>query len=316
MVSTPGLVGILTGPTAAGKTALALELARPGIEIVNADSLLFYRGMDIGTAKPTVDERARVPHHLIDFREPQSAVTAGDFARIAREKIGQIEGRGGRALVVGGSGFYLKALLYGMWDAPGTDAGVRARLETRANAELYARLEARDAEAALRIGANDRYRLIRSLEMIELGGKSPSELAAVPRAIDPRFQLWVIDREPAELNARIEARTEAMLAAGFVDEGRALLARYPTDRPRALQAVGYAQLVDHLENRAPEGRKLRPGLAGLRDEIALATRQLVKRQRTWFRGEAASRWFELERDREKLREEWAVLSGTPGGCPG
>jgi tRNA dimethylallyltransferase len=317
MVSTPSLipekVAILTGPTATGKSAWALELAQKhgAVEIINADSLLVYRGLNIGTAKPTAQELHSVPHHLVDIREPHEAFTAGDFHREAIRAIDHIHSRGKRALIVGGTGFYLKTLLYGLWPAPKSDPTLRAELEKQSNAELYQRLEARDAESALRIGRNDRYRLVRALEMIELSGMSPSEMQAqAPKDPDPRFELWVLDRSNDELYARIETRTQAMLEQGLIDEVKAMRERYMgQELPRALTSVGYRETIAYLEGILPEGRKIAPGLPGLKSEISLATRQLVKSQRTWFRGEKSSHWFMLDQDLENLRSAWRGIYG-------
>jgi tRNA dimethylallyltransferase len=317
MVSTPSLipekVAILTGPTATGKSAWALELAQKhgAVEIINADSLLIYRGLNIGTAKPTAQELQSVPHHLVDIREPHEAFTAGDFHREAIRAIDHIHSRGKRALIVGGTGFYLKTLLYGLWPAPKSDPTLRAELEKQSNAELYQRLEARDAESALRIGRNDRYRLVRALEMIELSGMSPSEMQAqAPKDPDPRFELWVLDRSNDELYARIETRTQAMLEQGLIDEVKAMRERYMgQELPRALTSVGYRETIAYLEGILPEGRKIAPGLPGLKSEISLATRQLVKSQRTWFRGEKSSHWFMLDQDLENLRSAWRGIYG-------
>lgn len=304
---------ILTGPTATGKTAVALELAQENgqFEIVNADSLLVYRSMNIGTAKPSAEELARVPHHLIDIREPHEAFTAGDFHREAWRAISEIEARGKRALVVGGTGFYLKALLYGLWPAPKSDPEIRKRLEAVSNDDLYQRLEKIDETSALRIGKNDRYRLVRALEIHEASGITPTELEAQsPQEPDPKFELWVLDRSNAELYARIKARTHAMLEGGLIEEVQALQKRYEGQPlPRALGSVGYREVIAHLEGRTPPGRKLAPGLQGVRDEIELATRQLVKNQRTWFRSEKSSIWFQLEEDLPKLRARWKSIYG-------
>lgn len=311
MVPTPGLTpsfitAIVTGVTASGKTAVALEYAREhgNLEIVNADSLLVYRGMDIGTAKPTKAELAEIPHHLIDLRNPDESFTAGDYVREVSRAIDEIHARGKRALIVGGTGFYLKALLYGLWEAPAADAEVRARLEKEENRTLYQRLFALDEEAALKIGGNDRYRLIRALETIELSGNLPSALEAKQKARpkDPRFVLLITDRENDELFTRISARTEEMLAQGLLEETKQLAHAYPGARP--LASVGYAESIDYLEGRKPLGRQLKPGLPGLVDEINLSTRQLVKRQRTWFRGQFLERkdaeLFTLDRERDLL----------------
>ncbi len=305
------VTGILTGPTATGKTTLALELVQlnPQIEIVNADSLLVYKSMDIGTAKPSQQELKKVPHHLINIRYPNENFTAGDFVRGVEESIQDIESRGKQALIVGGTGFYLKALLYGLWEGSKSDPKLRAQLEERSSRDLYEELLQADQETALRIGVNDRYRLLRSVEIIKLTNKTPSQLQKETEAkgstIQPRYRLWVIDRPEEETLRRIETRAQAMLEGGFVDEVKAVRAQYPG--ARALMAVGYAQVCNYLDGVQPEGRKLKPGLEGLYDEIVLATRQLLKKQRTWFRGQKGGTWYILDQDREKLTQAFREI---------
>jgi tRNA dimethylallyltransferase len=303
-------VAILTGTTASGKTAAALEFARAQgeIEIVNADSLLIYRGFNIGTAKPTAAELEEIPHHLIDIRDPHEVYTAGDFVRDVEERLTDIHARGKRAMIVGGTGFYLKAMLFGLWDAPKPPADLRRKLEARSNQELYDELVVIDEEAALRITRNDRYRLIRAIETIETTGKTPSvlEAEALTRPAVPGISLFITDRTPEELKSRIALRTEAMLDAGFLAEVESLLKRFPAVRP--FESVGYAEAVAYLEGRPPEGRKIAEGVAGLASEIKLATHQLAKRQRTFFRGQFKGdstrmpdlKFFTLETDRETL----------------
>lgn len=299
-------IPILTGPTASGKTALALDFAQAhgDIEIVNADSLLVYRGFDIGTAKPSPGERARVPHHGIDIRDPDEPYTAADFVRDTEAALRDVLARGGRPLIVGGTGFYLKALLFGLWEAPPTDEAFRATLASASNTELHARLAAQDAEAAHKIGLGDRYRLVRALEILAQGGLGPSAQESKARTADPRFKLLWADRPTEELHARIRDRTRTMLDAGLEQETADLHAQWPD--ARALTSVGYAQVRDTQEGRLPEGRKLAPGRAGLASEIDLATRQLVKAQRTWFKGQFLARApqacsvFTLDADRGKL----------------
>ncbi len=260
----PTRISILTGPTATGKTELALKLAlRHGaIEIINADSLLVYRGMCIGTAKPMRAELDRIPHHLIDIREPNEEFTAGDFVRSAHATIEEIHSRGKRALIVGGTGFYLKSLLYGLWAAPKAEPALREELRRLSGAELFSKLHEKDPQAAIRIGQNDHYRLVRALEIIELTGKTPTELeASQTKEPDPRFHLFVIDRPPEELAARIEARTRAMLENGLIEEVQALRSRYP--QARALSSVGYAQVCAYLDGSGPQGRVVKPGWVGL-----------------------------------------------------
>lgn len=304
---TPFKTAILTGPTASGKSSIALDFARAArkagieMEIINADSIAVYRGFDIGSAKPTKAERTEIPHHLIDVLDPNEFFAAPDFAKRVERTLAEIHARGARALVVGGTGFYIKALVYGVWDAPPTSDSFRQSLENQSNAELHARLKTLDPASADRIPPNDRYRVVRALEIHALSGKKASDLARDEnRAPDPRYVHLHVDREPRELEARIHARTQAMLDQGLVEETRALRTAYP--RARALTSVGYAQVIHYLDGVQPDGRKVASGLAGLRDEIALATRQLVKSQRTWFKGQAEAEEFTLDTDREKLLE--------------
>lgn len=288
MIQSPLPIIILTGPTASGKTAHSIDLAKQSpvpVEIINADSMLVYRGMDIGTAKPTLEERAGVPHHLIDIRNPDEPFAAGDFIRAANAAISEIQTRGHRPLIVGGTGFYLKALLFGMWEGPKASIELRARLQEISNAELFEKLRVRDPSSANRIGPADRYRLIRATEIIELTGQTPTDLQKkMPNEPDPRFMLWILDRTVEQLELKIRERTRTMLTAGWLDEVKALMKQFP--EARSLQSVGYAQVRDYLLGKVPEGRKLKPGLEGLEDEVVLATRQLVKSQLTWFKNQA------------------------------
>lgn len=295
---------ILTGPTASGKSSIAMDMAaqNPKIEIINADSVQVYRRFDIGSAKPTIEEQTLVRHHLLDCIEPDLRFTAGDFVRRVHEAIADIQGRGQIPLIVGGTGFYLKALLYGMWEAPPAQPEIRARLEKIPLPELHARLIREDPAAAQKIMMSDRYRLIRALEIIESTGKKPSELES-KTSNEPNglFDLFIIDRTPHELAERIQRRTELMLKQGFVEEVQKILSQHP--QAHALDAVGYRQVVHYLQRKKPSGRKIPDGIEGLREEIILATRQLVKRQRTWFRGQTPGQWFMLGQDQPKLLEQ-------------
>jgi tRNA dimethylallyltransferase len=296
------LTAVLSGPTATGKTEIALDFIRrcnSRIEIINADSLLVYRTMNIGTAKPSAEEMKETPHHLIDIRDPNEVFTAGDFSKSVLETMKKLESEGKRALIVGGSGFYLKALLYGLWEGTPASPETRAELEKFSSLELYQKLYDRDSEAALRIGVNDRYRLVRAHELLLITGKTPTELQSEQnRTPNPDLRLLVVDRPNEELFERIEKRTKIMLDAGFVQEVESVRQQFPGSR--ALSAVGYAQICDHLDGIAPAGRKTTHDEKGLREEIALATRQLVKKQRTWFRSEKSAENFELTKDRERL----------------
>ena len=307
---------ILTGPTASGKTALAIEAAMelralrtqaPQIEIINADSVCFYQEFNIGSAKPTPEELKLVPHHLIDVAHPNENYHAGKFLKDCEQKLSEIHARGNRAIIVGGSGFYLKALRLGLWEAPPTDEKFREAMAAIDTPPLFEKLVKLDPLHAQKIGANDRYRIIRALEIIETGsGKTPTQLEKeMPSEPDPRFQLWVIDRDKAELEDRMRVRIAQMLDQGWIEETRALIEKYP--QSRTLGAVGYQQIVDHLNGVLPEGRIKKPGLPGLIDEIVLSHRQLAKQQRTWFKNMKPDQLFQLEKDRADLKEKLMTL---------
>jgi tRNA dimethylallyltransferase len=308
MYSNPHTI-ILTGPTASGKTSLAIEAAlelrehKINLEIINADSVCFYQEFNIGSAKPTNEEMELVPHHLINVAHPNENYHAGQFLKDCTKKLEEIHARKNHAIIVGGSGFYLKALRLGLWEAPATDEKFRATLEDTDTATLAEKLSSLDPVHAQKIGMNDRYRIIRALEIIEVGsGKTPSELEAeMSHEPDPRFELWVIDREKQELEERIRERIQKMLAAGWVDESKKLLQLYP--QSKTLNAVGYRQVIDDLEGKLPQGRIKKPGSEGLIDEISLAHRQLAKTQRTWFKNLNPNESFELERGRLALKEK-------------
>ena len=288
----------LMGPTASGKTACALALAqRLGGEIVSVDSALVYRGLDIGAAKPTADEQAQVPHHLIDLREPWQPYSAAEFASDARIAINDIVARGKVPILAGGTGLYFRALLDGLSDMPEADDAVRAQISAEAQAQGWATLHAQLAEvdpvAAARIHATDAQRIQRALEVYRLSGRPISAWHREARG--QRLPLKVLKLvlappERAILHARIERRFDAMLEAGFLDEVRGLrslppLQAHPTplDLP-ALRAVGYRQAWEHLEGLSSP--------AEFRERAIAATRQLAKRQFTWLRGELDGRWFD------------------------
>lgn len=272
------VIPVLAAPTASGKTAAVLRLAGlpagRGLEVVSADALQVYRGFDVGTAKPTPSERARVPHHLVDAVPPEMAMDAVAWAQAAEEVIADALARGARPLVVAGTGFYLDALERGAPTTPAADPAVRAALEAehaeRGLAPLLEELRARAPADAETSQGNPR-RVLRALEVLRATGRPPS---AFPRR-PPRFALRTfVALPPANvLEAHVAARVEAMLAAGWLDEVRGLLARVPPEAP-AWQAIGYAELAQVVRGEAT--------LEDARAAIVLATRRYAKRQRTWF----------------------------------
>ncbi len=294
---------ILTGPTAVGKSSFAIEVARSlNLEIINADSVCFYQEFNIGSAKPTDAELKSVPHHLINIAHPNQTYHAGQFLRDCERTIQEIHARGKRALIVGGSGFYLKALRYGLWEAPETSPEFRSSVSEKPTKDLFEQLLSIDPVHAQKVGDQDRYRIIRALEIYTLSQKRPSKLEeAMPSEPNPLYSLWLVDRERDELSKRIRARIELMISSGLVEETETLRKKYPESK--TLNAVGYAQVIHYLNGVLPEGRKLKPGLAGLIDEIELAHRQLAKTQRTWFKNLKPNESFVLDQDQNLLKEK-------------
>lgn len=301
----------LVGPTAAGKSALALELAeRHGAEIVSVDSALAYRGMDIGSAKPTLAERARVRHWLVDVREPTEPWSAADFVADAEAAIADIESRGRRPLLVGGTMLYLRALLQGLSELPASDPAIRAQLASelaaRGAAALHAELAGVDPPAAARIHPNDPQRLLRALEVFRQTGTPLSALQGAWQGA-PRRPGVLLALAPADrglLHRRIAERLDAMFAAGFLDEVRALMARPGVHRELpAMRAVGYRQAWGHLAGEYDFAR--------CRELAIHATRQLAKRQLTWLRGTPGVEWFDPTDERQvaSLRERVAAAFG-------
>ncbi len=284
-VDRPAVV-FLMGPTASGKTGLALELAeRCGLQLVSVDSSLVYRGLDIGTAKPDAATLARYPHALVDIRDPQQTYSAGDFAQDAEVAIRAIHSGGHVPLLVGGTSLYFRALERGLSPLPAADADVRQSLAADASARgwpsLHARLAELDPLAAQRIHANDPQRIGRALEVMALTGQRLSDLQRAPirRRLGPRIlKLAVATPSRAELHARIALRLDAMWQAGFLDEVRGLVAHAGFDAASpSMRAVGYRQALEHLRGDCD--------FAECRLRALHASRQLAKRQLTWLRSE-------------------------------
>jgi tRNA dimethylallyltransferase len=288
------------GPTASGKSALALALAaRFGGEIVNCDSLQLYRGLDIGTAKPTPAERGSIPHHLFDLLEPTAVFSAGDYAQLAGQTIAAIAARGKLPILAGGTGFYLRALLDGLDAIPQRDETLRQRLMRRPPARLHRLLERLDPPAAARIHPHDSQKLVRALEIRLLAGRPSKDLyqpetrpasglAALKIVLDPP--------RPA-LHARIAERTRQMFAAGLLDEVRALLAAGLPTTAKAFESIGYRQAIAVIEGRL--------SVADAIESTLINTRQYAKRQLTWFRREPGATWIHNFGDSPTVQAETA-----------
>jgi tRNA dimethylallyltransferase len=279
---------VLTGPTGSGKTPLGIEIAgRLDAEIVSMDSMALYRGMDIGTAKPTPQERQQVRHHLIDVLDPWESASVAWWLKRAAECCRDIEARGKQVLFVGGTPLYLKALLCGLFDGPAADAAVRQRLSEEAAAAgtpaLHARLAVIDPTSAARIHENDLRRIIRALEVHELTGRPLSAWqtqwsAACGLAADAQTgatPVLCLDLPRPQLYERIDRRVEAMFAAGLVDEVRRLRTLERPWSREASQALGYKEVIDHIEGEAD--------LAQTMAHVKMRSRQFAKRQLSWFR---------------------------------
>ena len=291
---------LLVGPTGAGKSALALELAESaGGEIINADSMQVYRGFDIGTDKPPAEDRRRVPHHLLDIVDPRTQFTAADFCARAGEAIAAIRGRGRRALVVGGTGLYVKALLDGLFPGPGRDDALRAALDREAREigldALWRRLAAADPDYAAKVGPRDRIRIVRSLEVLTLTGRTMTDLFRETRSrvAGARVLKIGLRRERAELVGRIEARVDRMFERGLVEEVAGLLAAGVPETAPPFRALGYRHVLRHLKGEIGRGEA-----AAL---TKIETRRYAKRQMTWFRKMEGLLWCGAGETAEILR---------------
>ena len=269
-------VVVVAGPTAGGKSALAVQLAQglpDGGECINADSMQVYRGMDIGTAKPSMAERCGIPHHLIDVAQPNEPFTLDTWHAMANEAVQDIRSRGKWPVLVGGTNLYVQAFLYGMLDAPGPDASMRANLDTLEATQLRAQLEIADAEAAKQIHPNDRRRMIRALEVAASGTTISSLQTQWTRP--PRNDALLIALQwPTDIiNSRINARVRTMVDAGLIDEIRSLA---PTLGPQAAAALGYKQVLSAIDGSQAD-------LDTALEQVKIRTRRFAKGQRTWLR---------------------------------
>ena len=283
---------VIVGPTAAGKTALGVALAEQyGGEVVSADAFAVYHGLDIGTAKPDRAVRARIPHHLIDIADPHSRYSAGNFVRDADAAIAGIRERAKLPIVVGGTLFYVRALLHGLFPEPVRNLELRERLErwwATSPDEVRSRLAEVDPESHARIPARDRQRTLRALEVFLLAGRPMSELWREEPRVGPRYEFMMlgVNRRRAELHARITSRVGRMFAAGLVAEVAGLLANGVRPEAHAFKAIGYREACLVAQGRWSEAEAQAATIA--------ATKQLAKRQMTWLRGEVGVEWLAEE----------------------
>lgn len=302
---------VLVGTTAAGKSHVALELAeRWDGEIVGADSRQVYRGLTIGTAAPSESDRARVPHHFVSFLDPREVYSAGRFGREARAVVAGIRARGRTAIVVGSSGLYLRSFLGGLFEGPARDPGIRARLHVRLREEGLAALREElgrvDPEALEGILPGDPVRVIRALEVWQLTGRPISALRRERPAAPLAAPMYGIRWPRERLAERIEARIGVQMAAGFLEEARRLLALgLPEDAP-GMRTLGYVQLLEHLRGRLSLEDAVRV--------IILRTRQLAKRQETWFRRIPEIDWMDVS-TAEELAGVPDRIAGRRGAAP-
>ncbi len=308
----PRLIAIV-GPTASGKSALALRLARErGGEIVSCDSLQVYRRLDIGSAKASPEERRLVPHHLLDVVEPDQPFSAAEYARLARAALAEVAARGRLPLVAGGTGLYLRALLQGLFAGPARAQPLRTRLEALAarfgDGRLHRLLGRVDPPAARRIAPRDRVRIVRALEVYWLTGRPLSTQQREGAEPLQGFERLVVGLQPdrGQLRVAVEARARGMLAAGLVDEVRGLLARGYGVQLRPLQAIGYRQALGVLAGEMTVEEAERA--------IVVATMRFAKRQMTWLRHQQPDvRWFGDAEAAYAAASVWLDGAGPPGG---
>ncbi len=302
-------IPVLVGPTGVGKTAVGIELARRfGAEIISADSRQIYRYMDIGTAKPTADEQAAAPHHLIDVVDPDVRFSAGEYGRLAREAIRELADRGVPALVVGGAGLYVKALAGGLFDAPAIPRELRQRLaagyRSVSTAELYERLSVIDPVSAARIHANDRQRIERALEVHDATGATLTSWFDRPAESErPGVRLVGLRRERAALYARIDTRVGKMMESGFEEEVRGLVDRGYGAGTHGLSTFGYAEMLRCLRGELDESDAV--------SIIQQRSRQYAKRQLTWFRQTDGIGWISVENGEDPRDTCEKVLRAFP-----
>lgn len=280
---------LIAGPTAVGKSAVALALAEKlNGEIISVDSMQVYRGLDIGTAKSTPAERARIPHHLIDVVELTQPFDAAQFVTLAQQAVAEIQSRGHVPIFCGGTGLYFKAFLEGLGEAPPSDEKLRAELEATPLTDLLRELEQHDPATFAKIDRDNPRRVVRAMEVIRLTGKPFSAQRATWNSEPGTWnseRFYCLSRSSSGLHARINTRVDEMFAHGLVEETRLLLKLGLEQNKTAMQAIGYRQVVEHLHGERP--------LAETIELVKIKTRQFAKRQMTWFRKHASAKWIEL-----------------------
>ena len=292
---------VLAGPTGSGKTALAMHLAEHfGAEILSCDSVAIYRGLDVGSAKPSAEQRARVPHHGLDLLQPDEPSTAGDYSRYARGVLAEVRGRGKVPVVAGGTGLYLRALLHGLAPAPARDEALRERLrgiaDRHGSPALHRVLRRADPMAATAIHPNDTPKLVRALEMFMLAGRPQSEQWGEGRTPLQGFNVLTLGLDPprAALYERINARAAGMFHGGLLEETQRVRAAFGEDL-RSLGSLGYAQALAVLDGKQ--------GLAGAIAAAQAGHRHYAKRQLTWFRREPGMVWLAGFGDQPEVQAE-------------
>jgi tRNA dimethylallyltransferase len=299
---------LILGVTASGKGRLAFDLAQSlGAEIISIDSMKVYRRMDIGTAKPPQEARRHIKYHLIDIVEPSDSFSVAAFLEAALHSIEKTKSRNKKIIAVGGTALYIKALLYGLFEGPGTDQQIRAELKARAAAEglaeLYCELTKIDPVAAERINPNDSKRIIRALEVHQLTGKPISSLQKQWDNSETKHDWTIIglQREKTDTNGRINKRVKNMIAAGFVDEVKSLLAEEKPLSKQARCAIGYAEIIEYLNGQISLEKAI--------ELIKKNTRRLAKNQRTWFKTFKNVHWLDIESDEptEKILTRTNIL---------
>jgi tRNA dimethylallyltransferase len=305
----------LTGPTAAGKTKVGIELAlRLNAEIVSLDSMSLYRDMNIGTAKPSPEDRARVPHQLLDLVPPSEEFSLSEYLDAAHSAIAEIRSRGREVLFVGGTPLYLKSLLRGVYQGPPADWEFRAEIERELAhvplAGLHERLQVIDPLLAAKLHPHDKRRIVRGLEVFKLTGQRLSHLQTQfdEGRMASEMKVFVLSWPREELHRRIDARVEQMFAAGLVEEVQALLAKYGSLSRTALQAVGYREVVEFLRSQEVGWAVPTTTLAACIDRVKARTRQFARRQETWFRALSECTFIPMSDDLEAAQVAQTVQS--------